>query len=96
MLLMTYCALKSDDNDDSDFFANFHLTLALALALLLPKDWKTNIEKITIKEGIKLKTVVGVFVRDIIRLNIFVFHECCGISFQNFCDKHPLLAKKRF
>ena len=36
---------------------------------------------------------MGVFVRDIIRLNIFVFHECCGISFQNFCDKHPLLAK---
>ena len=50
-------------------------------------------EKLSIKEGIKLKIVKGVFVTDIIRLSIFVFHKCCDISFHNFCDK--LLAKKK-
>jgi len=33
---------------------------------------------------------------DVTGLKIFVFYECYDICFHNFCDKHPLMGKKRF
>jgi hypothetical protein len=83
-----------------DFSANFNLThdFFWAEALSTPQkleNAKINLE-ILIKGGVKLKKREGGGCHGCNRSQNFRFYKCCDICFHNFCDKQPLMGKKRF
>ena len=83
-----------------DFSANFYLThdFFWAEALSTPRkleNAKMNLQ-ISIQGGVKLKKCEGGGCHGRNGSQNFRFYKCYDICFHNFCDKHPLMGKKRF
>ena len=70
----------------------------LAGALSIPQkleNAKMNLQ-ISIQGGVKLKKREGVVFHRQNRSQNFRFYKCYDICFCSFCEKHPLMGKKRF
>ena len=70
----------------------------LAGALSIPQkleNAKMNLQ-ISIQGGVKLKKREGGGCHGRNGSQNFRFYKCYDICFHNFCDKHPLMGKKRF